>query len=141
MASQMIEDVMAVVRQPLQVTPRGGSTFAAQQAAKMQQQRTGSSKIVKVRQEEGATSILSTVGNKMFRRKRLKRAANISPQMARSLVARQRGYFAGASGVRGEGRDTGTVNPLIPSARADAVKIAPRSRWIPVGMYVPKVGG
>jgi hypothetical protein len=124
MAPQMIRDAMVRRERPIVLDQRGAST-----------------KISKVRQEGGVTSILSTVGKQMFRRKKLKRAANISPQMGRSILARQRGYFAGASGVRGQGRDTGTVNPLLPSARADAVKIAPRSRPIPVGMYIPKVGG
>lgn len=103
--------------------------------------RSGSTKVTKVRQDEGLASILSTVGNKMFRRKQTKRAGRISPQLGRSLIARQRGYYAGASGVRGVGRNTGTVNPLQPSSRADASKIAPRGRPIPVGVYLPKVGG
>jgi len=103
--------------------------------------RSGSTKVTKVRQGGGLASILSTVGNRMFRRKQAKRAGRVSPQLGRSIVAQQRGYFAGQSGVRGIGRDTGTVNPLQPSSRADVSKIAPRGRPIPVGVYLPKVGG
>ena len=103
--------------------------------------RGGSTKIMKVRQEGGASSILSTVGNKMFRRKQTKRAGRVSTKLGRSLIARQRGYYSGPSGVRGIGRDTGTVNPFRPSSRADASKITPLARPIPVGVYLPKVGG
>lgn len=103
--------------------------------------RSGSTKVTKVRQGGGLASILSTIENRMFRRKQTKRAGRISPQLGRSVIARQRGYYAGASGVRGVGRDTGTVNPFTTSARGDASKIAPLSRPIPVGVYLPKVGG
>lgn len=110
-------------------------------AARLDEKRAASTKVTKVRQGGGFASILSTIGNRMFRRKQAKRAGRVSPQLGRSIVAQQRGYFAGASGVRGIGRNTGTVNPLQPSSRADASKIAPRGRPIPVGVYLPKVGG
>lgn len=108
---------------------------------RLDEKRAASTKVTKVRQGGGWASVLSTVGNRMYRRKQTKRAGRISPQLGRSVIARQRGYYAGASGVRGVGRDTGTVNPFTTSARGDASKIAPLSRPIPVGVYLPKVGG
>lgn len=140
MAPQSVTHMMRVENRGAVLTdPKLES--AKGRAARLDEKRAASTKVTKVRQGGGLASILSTVGNRMFRRKQAKRAGRVSPQLGRSIVAQQRGYFAGPSGVRGIGRDTGTVNPLQPSSRADVSKIAPRGRPIPVGVYLPKVGG
>lgn len=140
MAPQSVTHMMRVENRGAVLTdPKLES--AKGRATRLDEKRAASTKVTKVRQGGGLASILSTVGNRLFRRKQAKRAGRVSPQLGRSIVAQQRGYFAGASGVRGIGRDTGTVNPLQPSSRADVSKIAPRGRPIPVGVYLPKVGG
>ena len=140
MAPQSVTHMMRVENRGAVLTdPKLES--AKGRATRLDEKRAASTKVTKVRQGGGLASILSTVGNRMFRRKQAKRAGRVSPQLGRSIVAQQRGYFAGPSGVRGIGRDTGTVNPLQPSSRADVSKIAPRGRPIPVGVYLPKVGG
>lgn len=141
MAPQSVTHMMRVENRGAVLTDPKLVDSAKGRAARLDEKRAASTKVTKVRQGGGLASILSTIGNRMFRRKQAKRAGRVSPQLGRSIVAQQRGYFAGPSGVRGIGRDTGTVNPLQPSSRADVSKIAPRGRPIPVGVYLPKVGG
>jgi len=141
MAPQSVTHMMRVENRGAVLTDSKHVDSAKGRAARLDEKRAASTKVTKVRQGGGLASILSTIGNRMFRRKQAKRAGRVSPQLGRSIVAQQRGYFAGPSGVRGIGRDTGSVNPLQPSSRADVSKIAPRGRPIPVGVYLPKVGG
>lgn len=141
MAPQSVSHMWRVENRGAVLTDPKLVDSAKSRAARLDEKRGASTKVTKVRQGGGLASILSTIGNRMFRRKQTKRAGRISPQLGRSVIARQRGYYAGASGVRGVGRDTGTVNPFTTSARGDASKIAPLSRPIPVGVYLPKVGG
>jgi hypothetical protein len=104
-----------------------------------------STKVSKVRDAMGST-VLSKRGN-MWKRKKLKRTANAArggnerARGMRSWIASQRGYWAGPSGLRGAGRDTGTVNLLAGSSRADLTKVSAPGRVRPVGVYLPKAGG
>lgn len=141
MAPQSVTHMMRVENRGAVLADPQLLDSAKGRAARLDEKRAASTKVTKVRQGGGFASILSTIGNRMFRRKQTKRAGRVSQQLGRSLIARQRGYYSGPSGVRGIGRDTGTVNPFQPSARADASKITPLARPIPVGVYLPKVGG
>lgn len=119
-----------------QAMPADGKTIGGQ---------APSTKVSKVRDAMGST-VLSKRGN-IWKRKKLKRSANAArggnerARGMRSWIASQRGYWAGPSGLRGAGRDTGTVNPLANSARADLTKVSAPGRVQPVGVYLPKAGG
>tara|TARA_R110002126_G_scaffold177801_1_gene326730 strand:- start:689 stop:1114 length:426 start_codon:yes stop_codon:yes gene_type:complete len=96
-----------------------------------------SSKVVKVRQPFG-TSILSFFkGAKLKKKKSGARNAPMQPAIVaaprRSVVAGARGYAQGPVSVRGEGRDTGTTEPMKPSSRADYVKLPALGRVKAVG--------
>lgn len=111
--------------------------------------RGRSSKIVKVRQGFGAETMLSFWKGKLKKKKTAKPAQTVrnamvaSPAAGRSVVASQRGYAPAPGLARGEGRNTGNVNPLAPSSRADLQKIAAPGRAKAFGISLPtaKRGG